>query len=214
MRCNVTFLVMWCYWHCHHMTPMAHSIDASSGTHTSTKGHVIPLKNYLNTTNEMVSLMAQSTSCYCHVHDQKLICSSYAIYKPHMQINSCPHMTLLCQYKCLQWTHFSQQCEQELWYTYSLHYWHMALTKHACQPVHICSTALLLESTYRPQITAHISKTKQQSATLIYHAIAIHVPTTNMPLNATYANKFMYNIKQLCQYIYLIWAQSNQQCHH
>ena len=49
---------------------VAHGNDASTGTHTCTKGDVIPLYNHLNMTNAMVSLIALSASHYCYVHDK------------------------------------------------------------------------------------------------------------------------------------------------
>ena len=43
------------------------------------------------------------------------------------------------------------------------------------------------------------SKIKQQTTSIIYHAIAIYVPATNMPhishIYSTYANEFMYRYK-------------------
>ena len=36
---------------------VAHGIDISTGTHTSSKDHIMPLNNHLNISNAMVSLM-------------------------------------------------------------------------------------------------------------------------------------------------------------
>ena len=48
------FWVMCFHWYWHHMTPMAlsvaHGNDASTDTHTGTKGHIIPLNIHLNIT--------------------------------------------------------------------------------------------------------------------------------------------------------------------
>ena len=108
------FLIMWCHLHWHHMTPIALSMsygtDPSNGTSTSTKGHIIPLINHQHNkcngvTDDTICIMLLPCRW------QKLLCSSNAIYKPQMPISSCPHMTLLCQYVCLLWTHYDQQCE-------------------------------------------------------------------------------------------------------
>ena len=67
-------LVMWCHWYWDHITPMAlsmaYGMGASTGTSPRTKGHIIPLNHHLNITNSMLSLMAPSASCYCHVHNK------------------------------------------------------------------------------------------------------------------------------------------------
>ena len=53
----------------------------------------------------------------------------------------------------------------------------MTLNKHACDIVHISPTALLLWSTYRPNITVHTSP-KQTTPEII----AKYAAETNMPL--------------------------------
>ena len=63
MRGNITFLVLWCYWHWHQMVPMAHDTDANIATITDTKCHKIPLNNLITMTNSMGSLMALSVLC-------------------------------------------------------------------------------------------------------------------------------------------------------
>ena len=71
-----------------------------------------------------------------------------------------------------------------------LYYWPIPFNKHACYTVHVfpCNNTVVYMYT---QINAHKSKTKQQTATLIYLAIAIYVPTTKMPLKCyMYANLF------------------------
>ena len=83
------------------------------------------------------------------------ICPSDAIYISNMPITSCAHRRQLCQYIDLILTQCNQLCEQEHWYTYISHYWHMPLnTVYACHIVHICPTTLLLWSSYKPHITA------------------------------------------------------------
>ena len=100
---NISFVVIWCHWH--QMRPMTLSIaygtDTGNGIKTSTNGHIMHLNNHVNMSNEMVSSVAPSASCYCHVHDNNKICLSNATYKPHMTISSWP----LCQYICLPWTY-------------------------------------------------------------------------------------------------------------
>ena len=73
---------------------MADDTDVCTGTSTDTKSHKIPLHNYLNMTNAMVSLMALSASyvgkhgiatCIC----QKLTC--------HMQFKYAK--AFMCRYE-------------------------------------------------------------------------------------------------------------------
>ena len=203
---------MWCHWH--YMTQMAvfkaHGTDASTGTSTSTKGHIIPLNNHLNKwngfTDSTISIMLLLCTC------QKLTCPSNATYKLQMAITSCPHMTLLCQYICLIWIHCNQQCEQELWYTFILHHWHMPLNKYAYHTVHMCSTTLLLQSTYIYHITLHISK---KTATLFIMLLPHMCQQQICPSNATYMPvRSCLCIRQLYHYIYLIWTHCSQHCHH
>ena len=63
---------------------------------------------------------------------------------PHTQISECTPVKQPCQYKYLTWTCCNQWCDQEHWYTYVSHYWHMPLNKLACDIVLIWSTALLI----------------------------------------------------------------------
>ena len=58
---------------------------------------------------------------------------------------------------CFMWTYCNQQSDQEQLYIH-LHYWCIPLNKYAHHITHIFPTACLLWSTYRPSITAHISK--------------------------------------------------------
>ena len=68
----------------------------------------------------------------------------------------------------------------------------MPLNKYACDTVHICSTALLLWSTYRyPHYFAYMSRKKQQSEAGTPHIIAKYVLETIMHSHTTYANYFM-----------------------
>ena len=65
-------------------SPMAHDTDASTGTNTGTKSHIILLNNHLNMTNAMVSLMVSSTSCdRKHVTAMKLPTTKMPINATH-----------------------------------------------------------------------------------------------------------------------------------
>ena len=137
----------------HHIMPiaqcMAHDTVARTGTITGTNSHTLPLNIHLNKTNAIVSLMASCDKKHpTPFYMPKLICSSNATYKPHIPISSCAHVRHLCQYTCLIWTHCNQQCEQEHWYTYLSHYWHMPQNKYASH----CITTLA----YRPHITGYL----------------------------------------------------------
>ena len=59
----MTFFIMGCHCHLHHIIPMAQDTDASTDTSTGTKSHIIHLNNQLYMTNAMVSLRAISASC-------------------------------------------------------------------------------------------------------------------------------------------------------
>ena len=56
-----------------------------------------------------------------------------------------------------------------------------------CMPHCTCVPLQCYCSLHIDHITTHINKTKQQFATLHYHAIATYVPSTNIPSNTTYA---------------------------
>ena len=56
------------------------------------------------------------------------------------------------------------------------------MNKYAWHIGNIYLITCLLYCTYRSNITTHVTKIKQQNASLIYHAILIHVWATNMPL--------------------------------
>ena len=141
------FLVMWCHWHWHYMTPMtlsvAHGIDASTGTSTNTKGHIIPLNNHLNITNAMVSLMAPSASCWSNQ-----ICPSNATHKPNMPITLClSYNTSMSVYMPPMNRLQSTMLTGIL--VYILHYWYMPLKKHSCHtvPVFHCYCSLHIDPT-------------------------------------------------------------------
>ena len=53
----------------------------------------------------------------------------------HMKISPAEGMRKLCQYIYLLSTHYNQQCDQEYWYTYILHYWHIIIIVIAIHPV-------------------------------------------------------------------------------
>ena len=150
---NKTTLVKGHHWYQHYMTPMAssmvHDTGTRPGTSTCSKSHVIPLNNHQHdkcngVIDGTINIMWQET-CYCHVHSKSLICPSNVTYKPYMPITSHTHIRQLCQYICFIWVKCDQwQCDQEHWYTYISHYWHISQNKYACQFVTICSPALLL----------------------------------------------------------------------
>ena len=57
----------------------------------------------------------------------------------------------------------------------------MPLHKYACHIVHMCSTALHCTLHIDPTIL-YIGVKNNKLQLFVYHAIATHVPTTNMPL--------------------------------
>ena len=76
--------------------------------------------------------------------------------------------------------------------------------------LYTCSTAVLLYFTYRPHITVHISETKQQFTTVIYHTIATYMPITNTPLKCQiFANMFMYRCQRTMS-VYILHMNSLQ----
>ena len=79
-----------------------------------------------------------------------------------------------------------------------------------------CSCHLIMLSTCRPHITADTSQNKKNNfyfpccnyicAKTNISSNAIDMPHMPISLNA--------GMRQLCQYMYLIWTQCNQQCLH
>ena len=96
------------------------------------------------------------------------------------------------------------KCDQEHRCTCISHYWHKPQSKYASDIAYICPTALLLCSTYRTHITVPTSPEKQQSAIGTPHFIAKYVPETNIPLQCHICKLARADIRQLCQYIYLM----------
>ena len=59
---------------------------------------------------------------------------------------------------------------------------HMHLNRYVSHIEHTCSIALLLKDYLQTSQHCKYKSNKQQSTTFNYHAIAIYVPTPNMPL--------------------------------
>ena len=186
--------------------PSAVLLTQSTGTSTGTKSHIIPLNNHLNMMNAMMSLMVTSASCDSkHIiakYVSKLICPLNAIHVPISSL----HMRQLCQYICLIWTHCNPQCEQEHWYICISNYLHMPLNKYAYHIAHTCSTELKLWSTYRPHITAYISKRiNNNKLQLLFTMLMPYVcqqqicPQLPCIQITSYADR-----RKLCLYIWLI----------
>ena len=71
-------------------------------------------------------------------------------------------------------------------------YWHMTIGKYASLIGHICSTGLLLQSTYRPHITLNTRKKRKDcNSHLPNYKHIYYMPTANMPLKCLYTNYFM-----------------------
>ena len=108
-------------------------------THT-----VIMLYGHIESTFLPMCGKRQWTAIYTHMvlpyMGQQQICLPICkIYKlAHV------HMSQLCQYKFLIWTHCNQQCDHKHCYTYNSHYSHMPLSKYAFLIAHICPMALWL----------------------------------------------------------------------
>ena len=66
----------------------------------------------------------------------------------------------------------------------------MPLNKSVCHISHVCPTAWLLYSTYRPNIVIYINK--------LHNTIAIYVPATHMPLKCHMPKSF--NVHQKGKY--------------
>ena len=83
------------------------------------------------------------------------MCPSNAMYMPHMPVTSCADQATKL-YQCISFilTKFNRKLDQEHWYTYILHYWHMPLNKYAYYIAHICFIALMLYSTCRPHTSS------------------------------------------------------------
>ena len=143
------------------------------------------------------------------------VCPLNASYKPHVLIRTCTYMGKLYQYIHPMLTHFNQQCDHRYWYTYISYFWNMHLNKYACKLMYVYPTALLLYSTCRSYLTAHINVRKKSLITMLW-------PYTCQqqicPLNATYMSHIPISpcahMRQLCQHINLKWTHCNQQCDH
>ena len=116
------------------------------------------------------------------------------------------HMTQLFQYKYLIWTCYNEHCDQKCWYTYISQYWHLPLNNYACLIVHMsqCTTIVVHIET-----TQYISKNIQFLFTML---LLYMYQEQKCHSNATYDISSCEDMRQLYQYIYLIWTQCNQQC--
>ena len=84
---------------------------------------------------------------------QQWICPSNATYVNQSMYSCQTFMSVWCLISV-----HSINSDQEHSYTYISHYWHMSPNKYACHITYMYPTAPLLQSTYRPSITAHISQ--------------------------------------------------------
>ena len=125
---------------------------------------------------------------YCSLHrDTTLLhisVQSNTTYMPHMPNSSCADITQLCQY-IPHMNSLQSQCHQEHWYIYFSHYCHLPLNKSDSHILHICSTTLIIYSTYRAQIIANISKNTQQTAFFLPY-------DNHICPNIKYANQMLY----------------------
>ena len=111
------------------------------------------------------------------------ICHSNAIYMPHMPTHSCEDIRQLCQYICLIWTQYNQQCDDKYWYTY-------------IHSIGMCPWTNM-SATLRPHITLHTRKKNNKLQLIIYHAITIYV-----------SNKYVPQICDICQFLHVhIWGK-------
>ena len=89
------------------------------------------------------------------------------------------------------------------------HYWHMPLNKNTCHIACICTTALIISLHVGPTVL----HTQEKTATFIYYAITIYVPTTNMPLKchmyATYATSCVISDNYISKYTSYEWSTIN-----
>ena len=56
------------------------------------------------------------------------------------------------------------QCDQEYYYAYISHYWHIPLKKYACHSANICTIALPLYCAYIHHISVCITQTSKPAA--------------------------------------------------
>ena len=126
-------------------------------------------------TDDTIRVMWQKT-CYCHARVKNKF-SLQMLHIGHICQIIHVNMRQVYQYICLIWNDCNQQCD--LKHCYTFHHIGICLwiNKYASNITHICPTALLLWSTYRPQITGHIDPPRKL---FNYHTTAIYVPTTNM----------------------------------
>ena len=95
-----------------------------------------------------------------HTHIQDNYVNTYASYEPNA-INNVTRNTDI----------------------HTSHYCHMPLNKYTCDIAHICPTALILWSTFRPLSTVHTSPPKTV-CNILWEIIAKYDRETNVPSNA------------------------------
>ena len=80
MSCNMTFLVMWCYWlQCHMIlmaSSIAHDTDASTNISTGTKQYMIPLNNH---EHEKFSCVIHGITSFLRLRWCKMRCSMISL---------------------------------------------------------------------------------------------------------------------------------------
>ena len=118
-----------------------------------------------------------------------------------MLLSSCADMRQLCQcmYSSDETNTFSNVTRNTDILTF--HIIDITLNKYACDIAHICPNAVLLWSTYRPQMI-YIQFPPKNLQQVLYK-FAKYVPETNMPVKcqiyATHAIQSHSDMRQLCQ---------------
>ena len=104
------------------------------------------------------------------------ICSSntYALEMPHLPITSCVAMRQLCRYIHPIWCQCDEQCDQEYWYTFITHYWHMHLNKFTHHIAHV-SLPHLLWFAYRTHVIVGIHQKSIHFSIYLQHYCKICV---------------------------------------
>ena len=127
MRCNITFMWFNQHW-CWHQLMLMVSLMAS-----------------LHSLGSMIKMMCSMTFlvkwCHWNLIHMPLMSKMVLTY---VLVSSCTHVRQLFQYICLISTQCNQKNDQDHWYKYISHYWHMPPktymppTSHKYDPWHYC----------------------------------------------------------------------------
>ena len=198
LPCHCTYI--WCHWTNIIVTLQIWPIQPLCYMDIKTQHDCIyvPKHNHLqNLLDMLLPCMGQQQICLSiyHIYELAYMLHYYFSINTSHELNAINNVT-------------------KLWYTYMPHYWHISLSKYASHITHIYPTALLWLSMYRSHIIGHTSQKKKKHNKLLLPMCQQQIYPSNAIYTPLMATGSCVDIRQLYQYIYLIWTQYNQQCDH